>query len=846
MAEHEPQAELDPLVASVAEGEAVDWDAAESIATESRSRRLRALKAVARLSALNESLQAGEDAILSTDLPPRAAAVAAEVAIGHWGPLELLEKVGAGASADVFRARDTRLDREVALKLLRGRGYAADRALQEGRLLARVRHPNVATVFGADVSDGQVGVWMEFVRGKTLQRLVEDQGPMAAKEAALVGVELCRALAAVHAQGVVHRDIKAQNAMRAEGGRILLVDFGIGLDLAAESAASATVSGTPVYLAPEVFEGAAATFRSDLYSLGVLLFFLVTGKFPVTGETIGALRERHRSGKRTLLRDLRPELPAEFVQAVERASNPDPAARYETAGAFEQALIGVLGDVVRGEAGAVSVTKSRAHWSMWKVRVGWTAAAAIVIGMALGVMYRKDLIREYFLWKADRLHKIGKRELEVGLYKEGLLTLVNDPLLLSRLADAEAGVGRYPESFANSQKAYSFRDRVSPLDQERITVSYYLNLLDYDKAVEAEMKVVGLKPSDDNALRDLAMFEMMRRNLPQAILAAESAIRHKPDDVINHGTLAQMEAVDGDSEAALAAVAAGQDKNGDLAYLHWGRGLALAVQGSYERAKIAFQKMNQAEHIYGSEGSLLEAQALILEGHLADAKNSLEAALEKDLGQGQEGQRAIRLARLAKLGILRGEEGDARRRARQLEAEVPDVPIFLKRLRDAALSYAELIDFAASERVLERIRKLDAIYSTRISGGILAQVEGEIARVRGDQSLALERLEAAREKWGDPETLYSLVRVKREAGLCREALEDTGQLLRMKGFILHEHSAILWKLAQLEEARCHRDLGELQPARDAYKAFLHLWDDNAPELPVVQEAKQELAALSYQ
>src|SRR5712691_6407415 len=170
----------------------------------------------------------------------------------YWGPLRLIEKVGQGAFGQVYRAWDSALEREVALKLLLPRGLDEDAEakaiLREARLIARVRHPNVVSVYGVDRHDGRVGFWSDFVRGKTLSAVLAEQGPFGYREAALIGIELCKALSAVHAAGLLHRDIKAGNVMREEGGRILLMDFG----LTDEHDAAHRFGGTPVYLAPEL------------------------------------------------------------------------------------------------------------------------------------------------------------------------------------------------------------------------------------------------------------------------------------------------------------------------------------------------------------------------------------------------------------------------------------------------------------------------------------------------------------------------------------------------------------------------------------------------------------------
>ncbi len=128
---------------------------------------------------------------------------------------------------------------------------------------------------------------MKIIRGQTLKEMLVERGPFGAEEAAVIGRDLCQALAAVHARGLVHRDVKAQNVMREVGGQTILMDFGAGQHV---DAVHDSLKGSPAYVAPEVLAGAPATARSDIYSLGVLLFHLVTGDFPVTASTWDELR----------------------------------------------------------------------------------------------------------------------------------------------------------------------------------------------------------------------------------------------------------------------------------------------------------------------------------------------------------------------------------------------------------------------------------------------------------------------------------------------------------------------------------------------------------------------------
>jgi serine/threonine protein kinase/tetratricopeptide (TPR) repeat protein len=314
MADSEPS--ILALAAAVADGSQVDWDQAESGASTPEERAV--ISQLRKLAAIG-----------STRSTP----------VEQWGPLEIIEEIGHGSFGSVFLARDPRLGREVALKLLHVTPLdqrLGAQSIAEGRLLAQIRHPNVVTVHGADQHDDRVGVWMEFVHGRTLKAIVEEHGPFGSDEAALIGRDICRALAAVHKVGFLHRDVKAQNVMREAGGRTVLMDFGAG-DRASGNAA-VPLMGTPAYLAPELFAGAAPTVASDVYSVGVLLYFLVSGKFPVPGQSLDDLRASHAAGRTVPLVDVRPDLPSAFLAVVDVACAADPAKRPSTAGAMAALL----------------------------------------------------------------------------------------------------------------------------------------------------------------------------------------------------------------------------------------------------------------------------------------------------------------------------------------------------------------------------------------------------------------------------------------------------------------------------------------------------------------------------
>lgn len=372
---------LNRLSEAVADGAPIDWDRVQSLEISDVDRvvveQLRILAEISTVHRTDEVSESGAETHSTTVPVTPADAV-------PWGSLLILSELGGGSFGDVYRALDPRLQREVALKVLRRTDHSAQAAhvVAEARLLARVHHPNVVTVHGADVVNGEVGLWMELLHGRTLASWVATDGPLGGQEAALIGAALCRALAAVHQAGLLHRDVKAQNVMREAGGRVVLMDFGAVHDLVDQTTAARPV-GTPVYLAPEVLAGRPASVASDVYSLGVLLFFLTTGRYPAMAASIDELRSVHQQGALTELRDLRPDLPAEFVEVVSRALASDPRARYESAGRFEQALLRTVSHSEPEMRAAHDAPAADEH--RWRRVLRTAVTGALIVAAALAV-----------------------------------------------------------------------------------------------------------------------------------------------------------------------------------------------------------------------------------------------------------------------------------------------------------------------------------------------------------------------------------------------------------------------------------------------------------------------------
>jgi eukaryotic-like serine/threonine-protein kinase len=378
---------VDDLADAILDGSPVDWAAAEASADDAERPLVRELGLVALLAALHRDAApppAGAPSTVPAHQPIEAGT--------QWGGhLRVLESIGRGAFGEVFRAWDTRLDREVALKLLPSRSgdREASSIIREGQLLARVRHPNVVTIYGAEHIGDQVGLWMELVHGQTLEQILDHRKALSAAEAIDIALELCHAVAAVHAADLLHRDIKAHNVMRADAGRIVLMDFGAGRE--ADDGLSSDLAGTPLYLAPEVLRGEPATVRSDIYSLGVLLYHLVTGSYPVRASTVREVRNAHDRGERTPVQAARRDLPPKLARVVERAIDPRPDRRYASAAALGADLAAlkprppIQRAAVAAAIGVAILLVAGIGWEVVGRRVGPARTPSALLASAVGI-----------------------------------------------------------------------------------------------------------------------------------------------------------------------------------------------------------------------------------------------------------------------------------------------------------------------------------------------------------------------------------------------------------------------------------------------------------------------------
>ena len=277
---------------------------------------------------------------------------------------ELKDPVGKGGMATVYCAYDTQLERTVALKILHehfgeDEDYV-DRFRREARAAAQLSHPGIVTVIDRGEEDGRQFIVFEFVEGETLKDLVERGGPLPIRGALEIALQVGRALAFAHQQGLIHRDIKPQNVLLNGEGRAKVTDFGIARSLdAVGHTETGTVLGTSHYIAPEQARGERVDAQTDVYSFGVVLYELLTGEVPYSGDNFLTVALRHVNEDVPGVLERRPDCPLRLAALVERCLAKDPAERPASMEAVVSELEATLADLdARPDGEATMIVKS--------------------------------------------------------------------------------------------------------------------------------------------------------------------------------------------------------------------------------------------------------------------------------------------------------------------------------------------------------------------------------------------------------------------------------------------------------------------------------------------------------
>jgi beta-lactam-binding protein with PASTA domain/tRNA A-37 threonylcarbamoyl transferase component Bud32 len=284
------------------------------------------------------------------------------------GRYRIVRKLGSGGMANVYLAEDEDLGRRVAIKILNER-YANDdlfieRFRREAKSAAALSHPNIVSVYDRGEAEGTYYIAMEVIEGRSLKELIMTRGPLPIGQALAYTHEILEALRFAHRHGIIHRDIKPHNTLIGE--RLKVTDFGIARAGASQMTEAGSIMGTAQYLSPEQARGAPVTASSDLYSVGIVLYEMLTGKVPFTGDSAIEIAMKHLNDAPKPPSKIRPEIPEELDQVVLRALAKNPEDRYQTAEEFSE-------DLHRVEAGLPLAPETA------------DAATALLTGAAIGL-----------------------------------------------------------------------------------------------------------------------------------------------------------------------------------------------------------------------------------------------------------------------------------------------------------------------------------------------------------------------------------------------------------------------------------------------------------------------------
>jgi eukaryotic-like serine/threonine-protein kinase len=501
-----------------------------------------------------------------------------------WGNFQLLQRLGRGGFGEVFRAWDPVLEREVALKLLLPRGQNPEQEfaslVSEARAMARVRHPNIVSVYGVDRRDGRVGFWSDYIRGQTLSALIAARGPLAAPDAALLGIALCEALAAVHHAGLLHRDIKPGNAMRDADGRVLLMDFGLSHGLLT----TAAMAGTPGYLAPELSAGQPASVQSDIYAMGILLRFLITG------SSLPDLRSMQNPGTP----------PQKIAAIIARATQSDPKLRYLSAEQMAAALRELIAAPAPPKPSALAPLRS------WRFYIIATAILLVVLLFAPRFFHKSDAgapaagtpASTSYLAANDallRYDKPGNTDKAIALYQSVLKQSPNYAL-------AEAGLARaYWRKFLDTSetkwaddatqaasRAVEMNPNLAPV--QRTVGMIHVNQGKFDVGMQELEQAQKLDPRSADVHADLAEAYRQQGRIADAKNEFQTAMDLDNDNWRWPYLLGALQIDTGDLKGAEQNLNAALAKTPDNARILYDLGIVYRKDGRLAEAESALEK----------------------------------------------------------------------------------------------------------------------------------------------------------------------------------------------------------------------------------------------------------------
>jgi serine/threonine protein kinase/Flp pilus assembly protein TadD len=553
--------------------------------------------------------------------------------IAHY---KIIEKLGEGGSGAVYRAEDTKLGRTVALKVLStGRGLTdSDRARfeREARSAGALRHPNICTVYEIGEFEGVWYISMTYIPGKNLRQMVQD-GPLEMERALNIAVQIADGLKAAHETGVVHRDIKSANIMVDEDDRVTILDFGLAKPKGgARITDHGTMMGTAAYMSPEQARGKTVDHRTDIWSLGVCLYEMITGRLPFPADETAAVVYQLTNEDPPAPSSIRPKLPAVFDRMIQKALEKDPADRYPSADELLADLEAARADIAAGLSGPASALPSVAVLPFVNMSPE-KEQDFLCDGIAEEIIH--DLTRVQGIRVAARsssfafrgsavdIRQIGRR-LGVNNVLEGSIRKSGNKLrVTAQLISVSDGYHLWSERYDRDLKdVFAVQDEISA----NIVQAMAVRLTEKEKKALRKVPTVNVEAYGFYARGRQYFHRLGAQNLDHARNMFTSAIIRDPRYAMAYCGLADCCSMiymyyDSDKtniENALTASERALEIDAELAEAHASRGLAVSLDGRFAEAETEFNRaIELSPRLF--EAHYFYARTARAQGHLEKA-----------------------------------------------------------------------------------------------------------------------------------------------------------------------------------------------------------------------------------
>ncbi|MCB1024063.1 MAG: protein kinase [Acidobacteria bacterium] len=363
------------------------------------------------------------------------------------GNYKILEDLGEGGVGMVYKGVDTMLDREVAIKVMRpelaSQTSVVERFRSEAITLAKLNHPNIATLFSLFREGDELYMVLEFVEGETLEDLLHRRGSLSPAEALPIFCQALDGINYAHELGIVHRDIKPSNMMLGKDGKLKVLDFGIARLLGtARMTRVGNIIGTLEYMSPEQVRGEETDERSDIYGLGMMLYEVLTGQLPFQSENEFALMKAHTEEMPAPPRQLNPDISAELEEAIMKAVAKDPAERFQNGGEFLDAIFEMDPDSVSSAFGSQSIFQRKIQSKTSDKAFNKVHSKDFPVNVSEPQTSDRDSVDTVSIGATDHQNALGDTSEVPNLLQSNIVT---EEISAAQLAGAEEPSGKKPE-----------------------------------------------------------------------------------------------------------------------------------------------------------------------------------------------------------------------------------------------------------------------------------------------------------------------------------------------------------------------------------------------------------------